>query len=121
MGSARGRFWVQTNNQQLEQSFGGTSFLTATYLKPVCIRIARHLCDLLASRMPRLDFTNVIERDPRAYSNLADHAANVALDRQLAGHGALRMTSLRLQRRGQISFSRWIAGGEATAPHLGAL
>ena len=50
-------------------------------MRPLCVRIARLLWNLVASGwQPRQDTTSFIEWDPRAYNSLADHAANTALD-----------------------------------------
>ena len=50
-------------------------------MRPLCIRIARNLQKLESlSYLPRLDEVPHIEWDRRGYNELADDAANIALD-----------------------------------------
>ena len=80
--SKANRLWIQTDNQQLEQIFAGRSLLESDFLRPVCIRIGRNLHSLLEkSWRPRLDVSNFIEWDGRQYNSIADHCANIALDK----------------------------------------
>ena len=79
--SSQGRLWIQTDNQQVDHIFDGRSFFEPGSLRPVCVRIARSLFNLVQKGAgTRLSTTPLVEWDPREYNSLADHAANVALD-----------------------------------------
>ena len=78
---AQGRLWIQTDNHQIEQIFGGFSVLSDDTLRPVCVRIARRLWSLIEKGWrPRLDTTSFIEWNCRKFNAVADHAANAACD-----------------------------------------
>ena len=78
-----GRLWIQTDNQQVEQIMLGKSDLKIGTMRPLCVRVGRMLEALLkCGRRPRIDTAPFVEWDPRKYNTLADHAANVALDKQ---------------------------------------
>ena len=65
----------------LEQIVGGHARLDDESLRPLFIRIARHLWELLEEGWrPRTDISDMIEWDPREFKTVADHCANVALD-----------------------------------------
>ena len=80
-GSQAGRLWVQTDNQQLEQLMGGRAKLQDESERPLFVRIARVLWDLMNEGWaPRQDVSDFIEWDLRDKNSVADHCANVALD-----------------------------------------
>ena len=75
------RIWVQTDNQMLEQVCAGLARLDHPWMRPLFVRIGRHLHLLLTlGCLPRQNTTPFIEWDKREFNTAADHAANVALD-----------------------------------------
>ena len=75
------RLWIQTDNQQVQEVFGGRSTLDADHLRPICTRIARYMSRLLAKGWrPQNDTADLILWDPREYNAHADHVLNCALD-----------------------------------------
>jgi hypothetical protein len=79
-GGRHSRVWIQTDNKQLDELFGGSSQLDQLHHRPLCVRIAKKLYSLLeVGRKPRDDVANFIEWDPRDYNAVSDHAANCAL------------------------------------------
>ena len=80
--SHTGRLWIQTDNKLLADAFNGKSCCDPLFLRPVCIRIRRSLCRLLEGGWrPRQNISPFIEWDGRKFNSLADHAANVTLDK----------------------------------------
>ena len=75
------RLWIQTDNRQIKEVFGGRSALDCPNMRPLCIRIARSLEKLLTlGWKPIEDISDFITWDGRDYNTYADHAAKVALD-----------------------------------------
>ena len=76
-------FGSKTDNQQIEQVFGGRSALGNLYFRPLYIWILRRLFGLLSQgRKPIADIADLVIWDRREFNTYADHAANVTLDLQ---------------------------------------
>ena len=68
-------------HQQVAELFSGKSACDVDGERPICVRIARQLHDLLRRGWrPRRDAGAFVEWDPREFNTTADHAANHALD-----------------------------------------
>ena len=75
------RIWIQTDNLGIEQILAGRAKLELPELRPLFIRVARILWEmLLAGWKPRTDISDIVEWDRREFNTIADHAANMALD-----------------------------------------
>jgi hypothetical protein len=75
------RLWIQTDNQEIERAFSGQSYIKGSFLRPLCVRIARALLRIAEAHfLPRTDISSFVEWDPRELNTLADDAAIVALN-----------------------------------------
>ena len=120
-GSRQSRIWIQTDNQQLDELFSGSSQLDQLQLRPLCVTIARRLYNLLeAGYRPTDDIANFVEWDLRQYNAVADHAANCALalsapwawkDDQALQHARHSKSNLRMCIDGARKSSGRSAGG----------
>ena len=65
------------------KSWGGHAKLEEGSLRPMFVRISRHLWQILeGGRYPSTDISDIVEWDPSEYNTVADHSANIALDKE---------------------------------------